>query len=181
MGTIKMNRNQTFSSARHDFKTLSTTNFVVRRGLVIDGVFGQSFCVHWVAEVIAKRQMIASNPYQPPSAESETRSLKPIDLFVVGIWLALPVGVFAGRQVLRPVFEEFELELPMVSLYLLDVYSLFALAIISLAVSVAIFMIPNGSAGRRFILLSGVSGVLFGMVCAFSMIGPMVSLLWALN
>ncbi|MCA9140939.1 MAG: hypothetical protein KDB00_29410 [Planctomycetales bacterium] len=107
--------------------------------------------------------------------------MKPIDLFVVGIWLALPVGVFAGRQVLRPVFEEFELELPMVSLYLLDVYSLFALAIISLAVSVAIFMIPNGSARRRFILLSGVSGVLFGMVCAFSMIGPMVSLLWALN
>jgi hypothetical protein len=125
--------------------------------------------------------MNSSNPYHPPATRTEARSWRPIDFIVVGLWLAIPVGVVAGRQLLLPVFEDFEVGLPIASQYLLSFYSAFLLAIVSLVVLLAVFAMPNGSVRRRFVQFSSIFGVLVFVVCSLSIIGPLVSLLRDLN
>ncbi len=144
-------------------------------------VIWQQFRIHLVAEVIAKLQMNASNPYESPSTTSESRSWRPIDFFVVGLWLAIPIGVFVGRQLLLPVFEDFGVELPTATQYLLHFYSPYLITIASVVVLLAMFIIPYGSMRRRFMWVACISGVLTGVVCSLSILGPLFSLWQDLN
>ena len=134
-----------------------------------------------MAAVIAKLRMNTSNPYEPTSTQIESRSCRPIDFFVVGLWLAIPVGVFVGRQLLLPVFSDFEVELPTATQSLLSFYSPISLTIASLVVLLAILIIPYGSTRRRFMRLACISGVLVGVVCSLSILGPLLSLWRDLN
>ena len=144
-------------------------------------VIGQQFRIGSVSALISDLRMNPSNPYKPPPTQSEARTWRPIDFFVVGLWLAIPVGVFAGRQLLLPVFEDFEVRLPIASQYLLSFYSPIPLAILSLVVLLIVFIVPSGRMRRRLIQLSGILGVLVGAVCLLSIIGPVVSLWRDLN
>ena len=125
--------------------------------------------------------MNASNPYESPSTKSESHSWRPIDFFVVGLWLAIPIGVFVGRRLLLPVFTDFDVELPTATQYLLSLYSPILLTIASLVVLLAIFIIPYGSTRRRFMWVACISGVLTGVVCSLSILGPLLSLWQDLN
>jgi hypothetical protein len=120
--------------------------------------------------------MNASNPYESPSTKSEACSWRRIDFFVIGLWIAIPVGVFFGRQLLLPVFTDFDVELPTATQYLLSFYSPILLTIASLAVLLAIFIIPYGSTRRRFMWLACLAGVLVGVVCSLSILGALLSL-----
>jgi hypothetical protein len=118
----------------------------------------------------------ASNPYESPSAESKSRSWRPIDSLAAGLWLAIPIGVFVGRRLLLPVFEDFGVELPTATKSLLRPYSPVPFAIASFVVLLAIFSIPYGSMRRGFMWLACISGVLVGAVCLLSVFVPLLSL-----
>ena len=139
-------------------------------------VIWPQFRIHLVAEVIAKLQMNASNPYESPSTTSESHSWRPIDFLVVGLWLAIPIAVFVGRQLLLPVFEDFGVELPTATQYLLHFNSPYLLTIASVVVLLAMFIIPYGSMRRRFMWVACISGVLTGVICSLSILGPLFSL-----
>ncbi|QDT08232.1 hypothetical protein [Planctomycetes bacterium K23_9] len=125
--------------------------------------------------------MNAANPYESPSTTSESRSWRPIEFFVVGLWLAIPIGVFAGQQLLLPVFEDFGVELPAATKYLLHFYSPYLVAIVSVVVLLLMFIIPNGITRRRFMGFACISGVLTGVVCSLTMLVPWFSLQQALS
>jgi len=125
--------------------------------------------------------MNAANPYESPPTTLESRSRRPIDFFVVGLWLAIPIGVFAGQQLLLPVFEEFGVALPTATQYLLHFNSPYLFAIVSVVVLLTIFIIPHGTTRRRFISLACIFGVLTAVVSSLSILGPLFSLLQALN
>lgn len=129
-----------------------------------------------MAEVIAKLQMNASNPYESPSTTSESPSWRPTDFFGIGLWIAIPIVVFLGRQLLLPVFEEFEVRLPAATQILLHFYAPYLFAMASVAVILTICTMPYGRARRRFVTAACVLGVLTGVVCLISLLGPLFSL-----
>jgi hypothetical protein len=71
--------------------------------------------------------MNASKPHESPSTKSESSSWRPIDFLAAGLWLAIPVGMFIARRQLLPVFEDFGVELPIATQYLLRHIHLFCL------------------------------------------------------
>jgi len=125
--------------------------------------------------------MNAANPYESPSTTLESQSRRPIDFFVVGLWLAIPIGVFAGQQLLLPVFEDFGVALPTVTQYLFHFYSPYLFAIVSAVVLLTMFIIPYGTTRRRFISMACIFGVLTAVVSLLSILGPFFSLRQALN
>ena len=144
-------------------------------------VIGQEFRIHSAAEVIAKLRMNASNPYESPSTNTESRSWRPIDFVIVGVWLAIPIGVFVGRQPLLHVFTDFGVELPTATQYLLSFFSPILLTIASLVVLLGIFIIPYGGTRRRFIWLACITGMLIGAIYSLSILGSLLSLWRDLN
>jgi hypothetical protein len=120
--------------------------------------------------------MNASNPYESPSTKSKSSSWRPIDFLVAGLWLAVPIGVFAGRRLLLPVFTDFDVELPTATEYLLRPYSPVPFTIASLVVLLAVLSIPYGSLRRGFMWLACITGVLIGAVCLLSFLVPLFSL-----
>ena len=120
--------------------------------------------------------MNASNPYASPSTTSESRSWRPIDFFAVGLWLAIPTCVFVGRELLLPVFEDFEVELPTATQYLLYFYSAALITLASVVVLLAMFIIPYGRTRLRFMWLACITGVSIGGVCLLSFLVPLFSL-----
>ena len=86
------------------------------------------------------------------------------------------MSVFVGRQLLLPVFEDFGVELPIATQYLLHFYSPYLITIASLVVLLAMFMTPYGSTRRRFVWLACITGVLIGVVCLLSFLVPLSSL-----
>ena len=125
--------------------------------------------------------MNAAYLYEPLSTSPESRSWRPIDLLVVGLWLATPIGVFAVRKPTLHVFEEYGGNLLTTTQYLLHFYSPYLLAIASIVVILAMLIIPYGSAGRRFASLACISGVLVGAICSLAILGPLWSLWRDLN
>lgn len=120
--------------------------------------------------------MNTSNPYESPSTKSKPSLWRPIDFVVAGLWLAIPIGVFIGRLQLLPVFEEYGVELPAATQYLLGQYSPFPFAIASLLVLLAILSIPSGNIRRRFMWLACVSGTMIGAACLLTFLVPLFSL-----
>ena len=120
--------------------------------------------------------MNASNPYEPSSTRSEASSWRTIDFFAAGLWLAIPIGLFIARRQLLPVFEDFDVELPAATQYLLRRYSPIPFAIASLAVFLAIFRLPHGGIRRRFMWFACITGGLTGAGCAVSFLAPLLSL-----
>ncbi len=120
--------------------------------------------------------MNASNPYESPSTTSESRSWRPIEFFVVGLWLAIPISVFVGQQLLLPVFEDFGVELPTATQYLLHFYSPYLFTIASVVVLLAMFIVPYGRTRLLFMWLACITGVLIGVVCLLSFLVPLLSL-----
>ncbi len=86
--------------------------------------------------------MNAANPYESPSAKSESRSWRRIDFFAVGLWVTIPIAILAGRQLLLPVFTEFGVKLPTATQYLLSFSSPILFTIASLVVLLAISTFP---------------------------------------
>ena len=117
-----------------------------------------------------------SNPYEPPSAKSQPSSWTLIDYVVAGIWLAIPIGVFVGRQLLLPVFTDFGVELPTLTQSLLRFYSPFLFAIPSFVVLLAMFNFPHGSTRRRLVWLASAIGGLIVVICLLSFLVPLFSL-----
>ena len=125
--------------------------------------------------------MNAAYPYEPPSTSPESRCWRPIGFLVVGLWLAIPIGVFTDRQPTLRVFEEYGVNLPTATQYLLHFYSPYLLAIASIVVILAMLIITYGSARRRFASLACISGVLVGAICSLAILGPLWSLWRDLN
>lgn len=125
--------------------------------------------------------MNATNPYESPSTTSDSRSWRPIDFFVVGLWLVIPICVFVGRRLLLPALEDFGVEVPTVTQYLLHYYSPYLIAIVSVVVLLAMYFIPYGRTRRGFMWFACISGVLTGVVCLLSILGPWYSLQQGLN
>ena len=120
--------------------------------------------------------MNAPNPYESPSTKSESSSWRPIDFVAVGVWLAIPIGVFIGRRHLLPMFEDFGVELPTATRYLLSLYSPLPFAIISIVVLVTALNLPYGSMRRRFIWLACITGGLIGATCLVLFLVPLFPL-----
>jgi hypothetical protein len=120
--------------------------------------------------------MNAPNPYASSSTKSESSSWRTIDFFAAGLWLAIPIALFIGRRELLPVFEDFGVELPTATQYLLRLYSPIPFAIAALVVFLAILSIPYGSMRRRFMWLACITGGLIGAVCLVSFLAPLFSL-----
>ena len=130
--------------------------------------------------------MNATNPYdspstKSPSTKSPSSAWRSVDFFVAGLWFAIPVGVFVGRQLLLPVFSDFGVELPAATQYLFALSAPILLTIVSLAVLLTMFSIPNGNQRRLIVWLACITGVLVGMFCLLSFLLPLVLLLQNLN
>ncbi len=125
--------------------------------------------------------MNASNPYESPSSESESTSWTLIDYMAAGIWLAVPVSIAVARRPLTHVFEDFGVELPATTQYLLNFNSPLVLAIPAVALLLAMFAIPPGNTRRQFVRFALVSGLLAGAFCVLSILGPLYSLWQNLN
>ena len=120
--------------------------------------------------------MNATDPYESPSKTSKSPSWRPIDFFVAGLWLAIPISVFVARRTLLPVFEDFGVELPTATQYLLHFYSPYLIAIASAVVLLAMFIIPSGTMRLRFMWLVCITGVLIGGACLLSFLVPLLAL-----
>lgn len=120
--------------------------------------------------------MNTPTPYEPPATKSESHSWRRIDFFAAGLWITIPIAVFVGRKKLLPVFDDFGVELPISSQYLLSFSSPVLLAIASLIVLLAMFTVPYGTTRRRFIWLASIFGILVGVVCVLPIIVPLLSL-----
>jgi hypothetical protein len=120
--------------------------------------------------------MSESNPYVSPSVESRSGSWRLVDIFVVGLWVAIPTGVFVGRLVLLPVFEDFGVSLPIVTQYLLNPYAAPLLAVVTVIVLLGMFLIADGSSRRLFVWLACGFGAVAAVICLAAFVGPALSL-----
>lgn len=120
--------------------------------------------------------MNVANPYESSLTKSDSHSWRLVDFLVAGLWFLIPIGVFVGQQRLLPVFEEFGVELPTATQYLLSFYAPYLIEIISILVLLAMFLIPYGRARQRFVWLAFILGVLTGVVCSLAILGPLLSL-----
>lgn len=125
--------------------------------------------------------MNSASPYQSPETTSETRSWLLIDWVVVGLWVVIPGGVFVGQKLLPSVLEEFGAELPIATQFLLQFYTPYLLAIVAFVVFLAMFTIPHGTTRRRFMWFACISGVLTGVACLLSILGPLFSVVQGLG
>lgn len=106
----------------------------------------------------------------------DSSSWRAIDFLAAGLWLTIPIGLLIGRRQLLPVFEDFGIELPTATQYLLHIYSPIPFAVASLGVFLAILSIPHGSMRRRFMWLACIIGGLIGAGCLVSFLVPLCSL-----
>ena len=122
--------------------------------------------------------MKTPNPYESPATQSESqpRSWRWIDFFATGLWIIIPIAVFAGRQLLLPVFDDFDIEVPISSQYLLSFYSPVLLAIASFIVLLGMFTVPHGTTRRGFVWAATVFGILVGVLCVLAIVLPLFSL-----
>ena len=119
------------------------------------------------------------NPFESPSARPDLARWRPIDWFVVGLWIAIPLGVFAARVFLRPVFTEFEVALSGTTEYLLTMYAWVPFALASAAVTLT--MVSIGPERRnRLTWVAAIVGGIVGLICLGSLLVPLVSLWLAL-
>ena len=120
--------------------------------------------------------MSNSNPYQSPLTKPGSGAWRPVDFIVAGIWIAIPIGVFVGRRMLFPVFEEYGIELPVVAQYLFGPYAPLPFAFVSLIVVVLVCCLPAGKMRRGFMWMACILGVLLGVLCSVVMLLPLLSL-----
>lgn len=120
--------------------------------------------------------MNASHPNDVPPSEPKPSPWLFADLVVIGLWLAIPIGVFVGRQLFRSTFTEFEVELSIVTEYLLHFYSCVFVSSAAFIVLLLLFSIPDGSARCLFRRVAGIAGALLGIVCLLAFLVPLVSL-----
>lgn len=125
--------------------------------------------------------MNSPDPYESSADKSKSLSWRTIDFFAAGLWCAIPIVLFVGRQVLLPVFDDFGLELPTGTRYLLSFYSTILSAVGSLIVLFAVFTVPTGTTRHRFIWLAGILGILVGVACVVLILVPLLSLWRGLN
>ena len=120
--------------------------------------------------------MNTANPYESPAPNSESHSWRRIDFFAAGLWIAIPIAVLVGRKLVLPMLDDFGVERPDSSQYVLSFWSPVLLAIPSLIVLLAMFTVPYGTTRRRFIWLVAICGMLVGVICVLSMLVPLLSL-----
>ena|GEM_PF-5445475 len=93
----------------------------------------------------------------------------------------MPMVVLGGRRLLLPMLDDFDVELPFGSQYVLSVWSPAILALPSLIVLLAMFTVASGRMRRRFMWIAAIFGVLVSMICGLSILIPLWSLWRALG
>ena len=116
------------------------------------------------------------NPYESPSAKPDHRSWTLFDYVVAGLWLAIPIAIAFARRPLMLVFEDFGVELPTATRYLLNFNSPLMLAIATVGVLLVMFVVPAGDTRRRLILVAFLAGLLVAAFCVLSILAPLLSL-----
>ena len=88
----------------------------------------------------------------------------------------IPIAVFAGRQILLPVFDDFGVELPASTRYLLSPYAPALLLIVYLMVLVLVFAGEDGTSRRRLSWIALTLGIIVVTACVLSILTPLLSL-----
>ncbi|MCO6042405.1 hypothetical protein NG895_00655 [Aeoliella sp. ICT_H6.2] len=122
-----------------------------------------------------------SNPYQSPATKPRPRGWFLVDFILAGLWIAIPIGVFAGRQILLPIYLEFGIELPAVTQLLVRLYAPVPLSYLSILVLAGILLIPHGNVRRVFLAFACVLGLFVGLLCLLAHATAMVRLIEGLD
>lgn len=125
--------------------------------------------------------MSVENPFASPSTTSHSESARAIDFLAVGLWLAIPIGVFIGQQLVLPYIENFGTPVSTFTKYLFDFYSPYLFASVSIAMVLAIFFIRHNRVRRRIVWFACVLGSLTVVACSLSLLVPLSSVWWNLN
>ena len=125
--------------------------------------------------------MPAANPYQSPAAQSPSTSpvrRTPWLLYITAaLWISLPAAVFCGAIAVRPVYEDFGLSLPAVTLLLMHFSTHVILAVLAVAAVFTIFV----QRGRILLWIALTVGLLLAGVSLLAFLAPLVGLWQALG
>lgn len=120
--------------------------------------------------------MNASLSNEFSATESQQLSWRLADLFVGALWCSIAIGVFAGRQLLMPIFEDFEVALPTATAYLLSFHAGVSALLVAFAVLLLLYLLPSGGGRAWFKLAAGIAGILLAVALFLGCLVPLISL-----
>ena len=125
----------------------------------------------------------SDNPYLAPIARSSTFSGVPSLRGTVSclLWYALAGGIWFGRSQMVPIYEDFDVRLPLVTRFVIHPLSPLVLAIIGCGFLMVTTMARTQKYHRRIQIISIVATIGLAAVAAFGFFLPLVVMIESLN
>lgn len=132
-----------------------------------------------------------SNPYAAPTTSETTRPTpEPIErsssvrLRGIGIsmqWIAIAVASVIARSTMLPMFEDFGIQLPMLTLIALSRTMFVGTLLIGVIILPVAMFGPDNRMLRRFLNAAFVAAVVAALVLIFALISPLLNILHSLS
>lgn len=123
------------------------------------------------------------NPYTSPNAFGVRTSswFSPFVLLAAGLWLVIAIGVAYGRYTLAPIYDDFGLELPMVTHVLMHPLTAIFFGAVSVGLPL-VGLVTRSSQGRKLVgLFAIILAILTGCICIYGLFRPLIVLIHSLQ
>ena len=116
------------------------------------------------------------NPYTSPNTiRARTSSwFSPLALFAAGLWLVIAIGVAYGRYTLAPIYDDFALELPMVTHVLIHPLTVLFFGAVSIGLPLVGLVTPSSKGRNRAAIIAIVLAIPTGYMCAYGFFRPLI-------
>ena len=125
--------------------------------------------------------MQASNPYESPNSTAGASPSRTLELFTAGLWVVIPFAFMIGVRWTRPIFSDFGVELPRVTVLLFAWWVPVLLFLFAATIIFIVLMSPATGGRRRFTLSALISGFFFVIFTLISLLVPLISLMQNLS
>lgn len=121
--------------------------------------------------------MNSINPFESPSTTANPSGWQPLDFFVAGLWLSIPVCVFFARLLIVPIFADFGMALPWATRFVILRSTLLALGFGAAFFILALLYLPQGRARRAVAQFGCILGNIIAAFCLIAFLVPLF-MLW---